>query len=82
MKTQNATAAPGTNKADKEQKQIQWTLMKADLEAVVLRINSVVKVGSESNLPIVTRVVDDIRTNLESVLRHYGVQPAAVGEEA
>ena len=80
MKSPNPTA-PTANKADKEQKQVNWTLLKADLEAVVLRINSVVKVGSESNLPTVTRVVSDIRNNIETMLRHYGVTAETATEE-
>jgi hypothetical protein len=81
-KTAASTTIPAASRADKEQDKIYWTLMRADLEAVVLRINSIVKVGSETNLPTVRRVIRDVQSNIDTIIRHYGAQSTETAEEA
>jgi hypothetical protein len=49
------------NKQDRELEKLTWALAKADMQAIAIRLEALIKVGSESNLGIVRRVVNDLK---------------------
>jgi hypothetical protein len=57
------TAAP---KQDRRQERLvtAWTLTKADLQAIALRLNALIGVGDENNLDIVGRIIEDLNQSI------------------
>jgi hypothetical protein len=49
------------NKQDRELDKLTWALAKADMQAIGIRLEALIKVGSESNLAIVRRVIGDLK---------------------
>jgi hypothetical protein len=53
--------AATNNKQDRELDKLTWALAKADMQAIGIRLEALIKVGSESNLTIVRRVIGDLK---------------------
>jgi hypothetical protein len=53
--------AATNNKQDRELDKLTWALAKADMQAIGIRLEALIKVGSESNLAIVRRVIGDLK---------------------
>ena len=53
--------AATNNKQDRELDKLTWALAKADMQAIGIRLEALIKVGSESNLSIVRRVIGDLK---------------------
>lgn len=62
--------APANMKQAAEQEKMAWALTKADLQALVLRANAIIAVGSETNLSIVNQVVQDMKTTAATIAKN------------
>jgi hypothetical protein len=72
MSKTNATT-PGNNKQDREQDKLNWALAKADLQAIAIRLDTVIKVGNETNLAVMKRVIGDLKHSTDNVAINLGI---------
>jgi pilus assembly protein TadC len=65
--------AATNNKQDRELDKLTWALAKADMQAIGIRLDALIKVGSETNLSIVRRVVGDLKQATDTLADTLGL---------
>ena len=72
----------GTNRrTDKELDKLTWALAKADMQAVAIRLDALIKVGNETNLSIVRRVVADLKSATDKIAANLAVDDEGAATE-
>lgn len=66
----------GNNKQDRELDKLTWALTKADMQALAIRLDAVIKVGNETNLNIVRRVIGDLKLATDNIAANLGLDDA------
>jgi hypothetical protein len=65
-----------SNKQDRELDKMTWALTKADMQAIAIRLDAVIKVGNEANLNIVRRVIADLKLATDNIAANLGLNEA------
>lgn len=68
--------APTNGRQDRELDKLTWALTKADMQAIAIRLDAVIKVGNEANLSIVRRVIGDLKIATDNVAANLGLDEA------
>jgi len=68
------------NKQDRELDKMTWALAKADMQAIGIRLDALIKVGSETNLAIVRRVVGDLKLATDTLADTLGLNEPIASE--
>jgi len=61
------------NRQDRELDKLTWALAKADMQAIAIRLDAVIKVGNEANLTIVRRVIADLKRSTDNIADNLGI---------
>jgi hypothetical protein len=67
-KTKNNVVA--TVSKEQEQDKLAWTLVKADLQAVQLRLTALIQVGNEGSFDILATVIEDLNTATSRIAKN------------
>jgi hypothetical protein len=69
------------NRQDREMDKLTWALSKADMQAVAIRLDALIKIGNETNLTIVRRVMADLKSATDKIAANLAIETEGAAAE-